>query len=170
MARASQQRTRKRPSNKSNEGYNADAEQAKRSAKVHTVVGQQFHRRVMDHGVSREADALQTQQRRINLRVEAKEREITPQQGMTDEEIEDIRLMPLEDREAIEDEIKELGDEAETATYDLLMLLLVDADGKAPTLDLLHKMDMPDFGRLLKQLLGGGEPAEGPTQTPSSSS
>ena len=140
------------------EAFNADEHAAKRAEAAITIGGQEFHRRLKNHGVTREARTMEQKQERLNARIRHAEKQI----------VEDEELS-LEERERQEDEISKMGDEAMQVTYDLVALLLVDGEGKSPQMKLLHdKLDVEELAALSQALLGGGEPAEGPTQTPNS--
>jgi hypothetical protein len=163
-------KTASKPRNASDASFNADERARKRAEGVITIGEQQFHRRLKNHGVTREARAKEVAQERLNARIAAIERELFPHESETEEQEEAREALTLEEREAKQDEVTKLGDEAMQKTYDLVALLIEDEAGNPPPMKLLHdKLDVEELSALSKDLLGGGEPATGPTQTPSSS-
>jgi hypothetical protein len=137
--------------------FNADEQVEILARAVITIGGQEFHRRLKDHAVSREARDITVAQQRLNVRIEQIEKELI--------ENDDVSL---EEREEREDEAIELSDEAIELTYKFTAALLVDKEGKPPTLDLLKtRLDYQILAELNREL-EGGEPAVGPTQTATS--
>lgn len=138
---------------------NADQQQQERRDAVITIGGQEFHRKMKDNEVSRQARELTRAQNIANRRA-----------GVCREQADELDAAEVDEFERLEEEADSYDDDAIEITYDLVALLIEDSEGKAPSPELLRtKADIEDIADIARSVTGGGEPVSGPTRTPSSS-
>jgi hypothetical protein len=155
--RAAERRTAGSSGNKF--AFDADAKtQSRREAPV-TIGEQVYHRRLKDNEVSRQARDIAREQNVANRRA-----------ALARKAVDDLSEDEIDEWERLEGEADQYDDEALEKTYELVALLLEDAEGKNPDLAVLRtKIDIEVIGELAGALVSGGEPVSGPTPTPTSS-
>jgi len=151
------QRRREAPSrNSSSYAYDADKQTEERRKAPITIGGVVYHRRLKTNEVSRRAAALSREQQLVNRKVSALEAQM-----------EDLEPDAVEEWQELSDQVAGLEREAIDKSYEIVALLLEDEAGGSPGVDELGtKTDIEQIGALVRILFGGGEPAEGPTPTP----
>jgi len=119
-----------------------------------------FHRRLKDNAVTRDAARLQREQQIANRRAAALEAQMA-----------DLAIEQVDEWAALAEQITPIEQEAIEKSYELVSMLLENDDGASPTVDELKtKSDIEEIGKLVRVLLGGGEPVTPPTTTPTTSS
>lgn len=163
--------------------FDADGRAKAREGAIVTIGEQEYHRRRKTWEITkalrtllRKQERAQGRAMRIRNRIDALGNEIhgrqDPKTGDWIKEplTDDVAIEDLEVRiEVLDDEIDEHQDEADTAAYEIIALLLADhADESPPVGFLKEALDVEDAGDLAAELAGGGEPAADPTTPPSS--
>jgi hypothetical protein len=133
-------------------------ERSRKRTEVRIIVGgQTFYRRKKNNEVSlRARDLGKEQDRAIRRGNHARSK------------LDDVDPDNLAEVEGLEDEVFAAEDQALDLSFELAAILLRDGEGNPPSIELLKaELDLEDLRVLTR--VGGGEPLEGPTETPTSS-
>jgi len=153
------QKRREAPSQNSDYSYDAAKRtEERRKAPITVWEGGDgvFHRRLKNNAVSRQAAALSREQQLVSRKI-----------GALEAQMADLAPEQVEEWEVLSNDAAALEGSSIDLSYQIVALLLEDEQGQQPSVeDLGARVDIERIGELVRVLFGGGEPAEGPTPTP----